>query len=224
MSTSVSVALRSAVTIVALVMIPLAAVLGIQAPQITRWLDGAGQSPQANWTHAPKAAAVTETVRVSRGKLVEAPPAKAKPAARLASPAFWSEADLTQQASCAAADEPRLLPTQQRTKRGEKEGAAASRSAPVADSAPPVDHYKVLEQRLRALGATQYRLETWGVSGELFRFRAMVAVAGRTSHNRYFQATDADSLCAFERVVEQVEQWRSAQRGSSAPRPVSAGR
>ena len=222
MSSSVSVALRSAVTIVALVMIPLAAVLGIQAPQITRWLDGAGQSSQANWTHAPKAAAVTETVQVSPGKAVESPPAK--PAARLASPVFWSDADVTKQASFAAPDEPRLLPTQQRTKRGEKEGAAASRSEPVADSAPPADRYKVLAQRLRALGATQYRLETWGVSGELYRFRAMVAVAGRTSHNRYFQATDADSLCAFERVVEQVEQWRNAQRGSAAPRPASSRR
>jgi len=73
-----------------------------------------------------------------------------------------------------------------------------------------------LEGRLRELGATQYRLETWGADGELFRFRCWMAISATESHNRFFEATDADALTALRTVLDEVEQWRANQR--SRPR------
>jgi hypothetical protein len=74
---------------------------------------------------------------------------------------------------------------------------------------PSPDRFTALERRLRDLGATHYRLETWGDEGELFRFRCMMAVPGRANHNRYFEATDPEALRSMERVLRQVERWHA---------------
>jgi hypothetical protein len=71
------------------------------------------------------------------------------------------------------------------------------------------DRFTALEHRLRDLGATHYRLETWGDEGELFRFRCMMAVPGRANHNRYFEATDPEALGCMERVLAQIERWHA---------------
>jgi hypothetical protein len=48
----------------------------------------------------------------------------------------------------------------------------------------------------------------------------MMAVSGRGDRNRYFEATDADALAAFERVLEQVEKWRAGQSDSLRKRSM----
>lgn len=74
------------------------------------------------------------------------------------------------------------------------------------------DTFSALERRLRELGATQYRLETWGAEGELFRFRCLVAISDTERYNRFFEATDPDAQRAFEKVLEEVEAWRANQQ------------
>jgi hypothetical protein len=91
----------------------------------------------------------------------------------------------------------------------EREAAAASAEIPVSPPTVGQDNFSVLERRLRELGATQYRLETWGADGDLYRFRCLMAVSERPSHNRYFEATDADALRAMQRVLANVERWRA---------------
>jgi hypothetical protein len=74
--------------------------------------------------------------------------------------------------------------------------------------------FRRMEQRLRELGATYYLLETWGSSGDRYRFFCKMAISGTAdySRNRIFQATAADALHAMQDVLEQVEQWRSGRQ------------
>ena len=66
-----------------------------------------------------------------------------------------------------------------------------------------------IQERLRQLGATYYRLETWGERDELYRFHCRVALAGSSSFSRHFEVTDADPLRAMTRVLEEVEASRA---------------
>ena len=74
--------------------------------------------------------------------------------------------------------------------------------------------FRRMEQRLRQLGATYYLLETWGTTGDRYRFLCKMALAGSADYdrNRIFQATAADPLRAMQNVLEQVEQWRSGRQ------------
>jgi hypothetical protein len=66
-----------------------------------------------------------------------------------------------------------------------------------------------VQQRLQALGAVHYRLETAGPRGEQFYFRCTMALSSNPNYHRYFEATDGDPLCAMQQVLAQVEAWRS---------------
>lgn len=138
-------------------------------------------------------------------------------------------AELNEKTSTAliARDDRRLQPTQRRMRDPAARAAAPKNpvSAPRSTVEPATEvsagrpaevataEFSALEDRLRELGATHYRLETWGSNGELYRFRAMVAVGARSTHNRYFEASDIVPLKAAERVVAQVERWRAGQQG-----------
>jgi hypothetical protein len=71
--------------------------------------------------------------------------------------------------------------------------------------------FRGMEKRLRELGATYYLLETWGSSGDRYRFFCKMSLAGNADYNRnrIFQATAADPLRAMQDVLAQVEQWRA---------------
>ena len=74
--------------------------------------------------------------------------------------------------------------------------------------------FRRMEHRLRELGATYYLLETWGSSGDRYRFFCKMAISGTadSNRNRIFQATAADPLHAMQDVLEQVEQWRAGRQ------------
>ena len=74
--------------------------------------------------------------------------------------------------------------------------------------------FRRMERRLRELGATYYLLETWGSSGDRYRFFCKMAIAGTADYNRnrIFQATAGDPLHAMQDVLEQVEQWRAGRQ------------
>jgi len=85
---------------------------------------------------------------------------------------------------------------------------------PAADSAEPTadDPLSHGEWRLRKLGAIGYRLETWGVTGELYRFSCKVALSNQSQATRHFEATETSPAKVIDAVVEQVEAWQSTRR------------
>ncbi|MCR4412738.1 MAG: hypothetical protein NUV77_09975, partial [Thermoguttaceae bacterium] len=71
------------------------------------------------------------------------------------------------------------------------------------------DQFAYIQQRLRALGVTDYLLETWGMEGEFYRFYCRATVGGDPDRSRYFEATDRDPFEAMIRVLRDVESWRA---------------
>jgi len=102
----------------------------------------------------------------------------------------------------AAASQQQVVPVQR--------AAVAARPAGAAPAPGGAnDWFTWTQKRLRDLGATYYLLETWGRSGELFRFHCKMAVAGNPDYTRHFEATDSDASRAMQQVLEQVEAWRA---------------
>ena len=69
-----------------------------------------------------------------------------------------------------------------------------------------------IEDQLRQLGASYYRLESWGNDEQLYRFHCRVALGENSSFTHYFEDTDGDPLRAMADVLEQVETWRAEHR------------
>jgi hypothetical protein len=75
---------------------------------------------------------------------------------------------------------------------------------------PSQQEFESLELRLKALGATYYRLEKWGNRGELFRFSCFVTPLESHSYEKYFQAIDADAVTVMRSVIADIETWKHA--------------
>lgn len=71
------------------------------------------------------------------------------------------------------------------------------------------DPYTSVQNRLRALGATYYALETWGADGRAFRFQCRLAAGHNPNYHRHFEATDGDPLRAMRTVLDDVEAWKA---------------
>jgi len=71
------------------------------------------------------------------------------------------------------------------------------------------EQFARVQRRLRELGATYYRLETWGDQGQLYRFQARMAFNGNADYVRHFEVTDSDPLTAMVRLLNQVETWQA---------------
>lgn len=81
-------------------------------------------------------------------------------------------------------------------------------TGPVGDTSG-ADRLQTILHRLRELGAVYYLLETWGNSGQSFRFHCRTAIGGSPSYTRYFEATDSSPIQAMEKVLAEVELWRA---------------
>ena len=80
--------------------------------------------------------------------------------------------------------------------------------------AVPTQGFESLELRLKALGATYYRLEKWGNRGELFRFSCFVAPSGNLSdgshtYEKHFQTIGSDVVTVMQTVIADIEQWKN---------------
>lgn len=73
----------------------------------------------------------------------------------------------------------------------------------------PNDLFLQVQQRLRALGATHYSLETWGTTGEAYRFHCRMAAGHDLNYSRHFEATDVDALRVMQTVLQEVEAWKA---------------
>ena len=76
-------------------------------------------------------------------------------------------------------------------------------------TASPQD-FGSLELRLKALGATYYRLEKWGNRGELFRFSCFVTPSEPYAYEKHFQAIGADAVTTMCSVIADIEAWKNA--------------
>jgi hypothetical protein len=83
---------------------------------------------------------------------------------------------------------------------------------PIASPPQRTDPVTRRYERLRELGTTFSRLETWGPQGERFRFQCRVATGEDPTEARHFEATDSQPLGAIEKVLAEVEDWRVERR------------
>ena len=79
-------------------------------------------------------------------------------------------------------------------------------------TAPETDKPRSLEDRLRELGgrlqqlgATYYRLESWGHDAQLYRFQCKVSLADDSDLVRCYEAIENDPLRAMLQVLREVE-------------------
>lgn len=100
----------------------------------------------------------------------------------------------------------RLVPVSGR----EEVSPAEDRLERVSEPPTAADHFTAIQQRLRRLGATYYRLETWGERGDQFRFQCRVASARAPESVRDFEAVDPEAVQAMAKVLWQAETWCSA--------------
>ncbi|HEV3004696.1 MAG TPA: hypothetical protein VGX78_09550 [Pirellulales bacterium] len=87
-----------------------------------------------------------------------------------------------------------------------------SEADPSSENSPCDDALSHGERRLRELGMASYRLETWGVTGELYRFSCQVALSNRGQAMKHFEATETSPAKVIESVLQQVEAWQATRR------------
>ena len=80
-------------------------------------------------------------------------------------------------------------------------------NAPTNSEVPP--NPDEIQERLKQLGATWYRLDQWGDSGELYRFACRMEVSPGSNLDRHFESVAQTPDEALIGVLRQVEQWRS---------------
>jgi hypothetical protein len=106
----------------------------------------------------------------------------------------------------AAEDHGRLVPVSG----PEASGGTRSNPSPIPEpQRTATDHFTAIQQRLRRLGATYYRLETWGERGDQFRFQCRVVFGEAPGLVRDFEAVDREPVQAMAKVLWQVQTWRS---------------
>ena len=69
-----------------------------------------------------------------------------------------------------------------------------------------------LLSRLEQLGVAEPKLAPWGSDGHLYRFCCRAALADSPAYSRHFESVAEEPSQAVERVVAQVEAWRTARR------------
>jgi hypothetical protein len=196
------VACRALIMLASLVALPLVAVFGLPVDQNV--LDLIPSEYHGLLTRAlprPETATATieipgETLRYQAAPTVQSPAVEmisGGPTSSSPTLAVHYDSTATQPAQFepAPAEMPRMVPVSMGT-------IAADPDSPEA-----------IATRLRDLGAIRYTLEPWGSTGELFRFRADVALGDDPRLHRYFDAVDVDQLTAMQNVLAQVEDWRT---------------
>jgi len=84
--------------------------------------------------------------------------------------------------------------------------------------AKPAQDFESLNLRLKALGATDSKLEHWGNGGELYRFSCFVVPSETCSYEKHFQFIGADAITVMLTVIADIEQWKNS-NGSAIAAP-----
>lgn len=73
----------------------------------------------------------------------------------------------------------------------------------------PKGRYGELEDELKELGATYYRLETWGDRGEYFKFSCYMPNPNEPGNLlKHFQAVEGDDIEAMKKVLQDIRTWK----------------
>lgn len=218
MQSSLIMALRTMVMLVALAAIPLAAIAGTGSwARVQELLDQARHkaieylycsaratsgpsqpAPLAVPEHVAPLEEVSPIAVVS--PIVEAPPPIAVPVevvrpGRPPAPPFWPGNEQQPPASRPVAD---AMPA------AHLDPLPRTPRQPEPEALDPMERMK---QRLQTLGAIFFRLETTGPSGDTFRFHCKMVSPANPNYVRYFEATSGDPLRAVQHVLDQVELW-----------------
>jgi hypothetical protein len=223
--------LRAGIVLAALMLVPLAAIFGAWRP----WVGRAGSSA---------ATAGGNTAAQPAGQAADLSPSYQGTAQTDATP---KEGTVTGQAPAAshvsrkpqAVRQERLPKAKIRAvQAASTEDAPPTQDAPTTQDVPTTqdaplaverneaepgnrqilaETWRAAQQRLEALGAVTWRLETWGSQG-LYRFSCAVSLAGQSRSTRYFEAVAARAETAIEQVVSEVEAFRAGQSATAAGR------
>jgi hypothetical protein len=187
---------RTAIVVVSMIVLPLAAVIGFKMPGVLR--------SERSWNREP---APTNLARKSAGN---------QTAPRPVSPPILSP--IGPQSPPNATPDDKVQPKQPDypvVRVGnidvppavEPEVRTLGNPEPAAPAA--TDPFRHVQQRLRALGAVHYSLETLGLTGEAYRFQCRMAAGHDPNYARHFEATGSDPLVVMCTVLEQVEAWKA---------------
>jgi hypothetical protein len=148
--------------------------------------------------------------------LVELPSAPRRPAVGAFGTEIHQTAVTTRQGGPAADDLHRLRMSDQGSDSGMptaySDGGTTPSGASAMQTLSSADQFKHIHERLRALGATYYLLESWGNRHDYYRFYCQMAIGGNASYSRPFQATHSDPIEAMTQVLRQVESWRASRQ------------
>jgi len=212
MQSSAVVTLRALVMLLCLVLVPLAAIFGSSLPRVFESLvTGRG---------IPRFARENQATSEARDRGGEAPIFSAVPViapqgeappvmgATSGGGSLWAPGAISGPGN----DPRRQAPAYEQTAHFDPgKGSPAMQPAQIgAPARPGSEEFQQIERRLRELGATYYLLETWGNSGQMYRFHCKVSAAGDPSQIRHFDATETDPLRAMGHVLADVEKYRAA--------------
>lgn len=66
--------------------------------------------------------------------------------------------------------------------------------------------FEAIQERLQTLGASYFRLESFGSAGQFYRFQCEVPIGGDGAV-RHFEATSINALEAMDSVLAEVDRW-----------------
>jgi hypothetical protein len=199
--------MRGFIMLAGLVAVPLAAIFGSSLPELVR--DLADQpddiDPSVVWNTSPGSSRTEAPKFRDQGDVVEGRGSRVEGEAR--TQVVEGRGSRVEGQARTQTGLPTLSPQPSTLDRF----ATLNPQPSTLDQSGP-ERFTWMERRLRDLGATYYLLEAWGNDGGLFRFHCKMAIAGNAQLNRHFEATDPDPLRAMERVLTQVEAWKSEGR------------
>ena len=213
---SATVMFRALVMLACLVAIPLAAVFGRSLPEMLKMLLA------RRWPI--RQAAVPDPSGEASGDLGEAarfqamtPPTGGSPAPPQEVGSDWNARPMQPMPAGPGQTVDRALSAvipagYESVVRAAGAGGLAPASGTAAQTGSGDAPFQQIQDRLRHLGATHYRLEFWGNRQQLYHFCCDVAVGADPNYAHHFQATAANRLEAMLQVLDEVEDWRGGPR------------
>jgi hypothetical protein len=220
MESSSVVAFRAIVMLACLVLVPLAAILGSNFPEIVK-------------TEVDRAMTWVKTISTTKPKTKKVRrPAAGDAAKRQSSAAPTSESQFSRQAAPGASKRAGYEAPIDANLRSSGSpvvpASGAQRSADFSSSGtgpippepnrlralpPPSPNacgdFSALEAELKRQGAVYYLLESWGENRQQYRFHCRVALSRNATSVKQFEAVDDNPLTAMRKVVEQVTAYHS---------------
>ena len=189
-----AMAARTAIVLGCLLILPLLAMIGPSLPKSIRSgvKSATGSSDQAKTLKAANSRAKSRKAQSGR----RAPPSDEETSERTSHDSPISRADFDDAPGAAANDD--------------VGGTRRKHSTTLS--------FDELFHELQDLEVADFKLESWGAGGELYRCNCQASSSPKGGHARHFEATAESPSNALARMVAEVRQWRtSLAKNSGAP-------